>query len=276
MKIEELNSILMNGVKEVFTSGKFEEWLKSASLLPSYSWANTLLICIQTKGKASKVAGFNRWKELGRSVKKGEKALYIYAPLVYKRGKKEDVAEEKRDEKRVYGFKPVPVFDISQTEGDPLPEEVKICQELKGEISNFSAIWTALESVAGVPVNLDTWEDRDKHGYYYERGNLKGIKILSSMDDSMKIKTLIHETAHAILHGGKKHRDRGAAEVEAESVAFMVGNWLGLDTSAYSFGYVAGWAGDKDLKVLEESMETIQKTAKEIIAGIENHMEKAA
>lgn len=214
-----------------------------------------------------------------RHVRKGEKGITIFAPCPYKVKKAVEVIEPntgkvKRDihgkpmmeEKEITyaSFKAISIFDISQTEGRPLPE---LAQELKGEIPDYMILMDSIKEVAPVPIKFESW-DKAKKGHY----NLvdKEIVIKSGMSDLQTVKTAIHETAHSILHKDQAHvKDSATMEVEAESVAFVVCQHLGLDTSDYSFGYLAGWSSDKELPELKSSLQTIQKTAHEVIENLD-------
>ena len=162
------------------------------------------------------------------------------------------------------GFKAISIFDISQTEGKPLPE---LAEELKGEIPDYKVLMNSIREVAPVPIRFEEW-DKSKKGHY-DLGK-KEIVIKSGMSDLQTVKTAIHETAHSILHKDQAHvKDSATMEVEAESVAFVVCQHLGFDTSDYSFGYLAGWSSDKTLPELKSSLQTIQKTAHEVIESLD-------
>ena len=277
-RIKELTDKLEAGIKEVFTSGCYREYLSVMNKFHSYSYNNSLLILMQ-KPEASYVAGFKTWETLGRHVKKGEKGITILAPCPYKSVNYVDVIEPdtgqvKRDEqgnvmkerKEISraSFKAISIFDISQTEGKPLPELVK---ELQGEIPDYKILMDSIRDVAPVPIRFDVWNETKKG--YYDLENQE-IVIKSGMSDLQTIKTAIHETTHSILHKDKEHtKDSATMEVEAESVAFVVCQHLGLDTSDYSFGYLASWSSDKDLPELKSSLQTIQKTAHDMIEQLD-------
>ncbi len=273
-RIKELTDKLEAGIKEVFTSGRYREYLSAMNKFHSYSYNNSLLILMQ-KPEASYVAGFKTWETLGRHVKKGEKGITILAPCPYKSVNYVDVIEPdtgqvKRDEqgnvmkerKEISraSFKAISIFDISQTEGKPLPELVK---ELQGEIPDYKILMDSIRDVAPVPIRFDVWNETKKG--YYDLENQE-IVIKSGMSDLQTIKTAIHETTHSILQKDKEHtKDSRTMEVEAESVAFICCQHLGLDTSDYSFGYLAGWSSNKELPELKASLQTIQKTAHGVI-----------
>lgn len=282
-RIKELTDKLEAGIKEVFTSGRYREYLSAMNKFHSYSYNNSLLILMQ-KPEASYVAGFKTWETLGRHVKKGEKGITILALCPYKAVKYVDVIEPdtgqvKRDEqgnvmkerKEISraSFKAISIFDISQTEGKPLPELVK---ELQGEIPDYKILMDSIRDVAPVPIRFDVWNETKKG--YYDLENQE-VVIKSGMSDLQTIKTAIHETTHSILHKDKEHtKDSRTMEVEAESVAFVVCQHFGLDTSDYSFGYLASWSSDKDLPELKSSLQTIQKTAHEVIGQLDKAISK--
>jgi len=277
-RIKELTDKLEAGIKEVFTSGRYREYLSAMNKFHSYSYNNTLLILMQ-KPEASYVAGFKTWETLGRHVKKREKGITILAPCPYKSVNYVDVIEPdtgqvKRDEqgnvmkerKEISraSFKAISIFDISQTEGKPLPELVK---ELQGEIPDYKILMDSIREVAPVPIRFDVWNETKKG--YYDLENQE-IVIKSGMSDLQTVKTAIHETAHSILHRDKAHaKDPATMEIEAESVAFIVCQHFGLDTSDYSFGYLASWSSGKELPELKSSLQTIQKTAHEVIEQLD-------
>lgn len=277
-KIKELTDKLEAGIKEVFTSSRYREYLSAMNKFHSYSYNNSLLIMMQNPN-ASYVAGYKTWQTLERHVKKGEKGITILAPCPYKATKYVDVVDTEtgqvrrdsmgnpiKEEKEITyaSFKAISIFDISQTEGKPLPELTK---ELQGEIPDYKILMDSIHEVAPVPIRFEAW-DKSKKGHY----NLaeKEIVIKSGMSELQTIKTAIHETAHSILHKDKEHmKDSATMEVEAESVAFVVCQHLGLDTSDYSFGYLAGWSSDKELPELKSSLQTIQKTSHDMIEQLD-------
>lgn len=282
-RIKELTDKLEAGIKEVFASGHYRKYLSTMNKFHSYSYNNTLLINMQ-KPEASYVAGYKTWETLGRHVKKGEKGITILAPCPYKSVKYVDVIDPdthqvKRDdfgnpmkEKKEIAyasFKAISIFDISQTEGKPLPE---LAKELQGEIPDYKILMDSIREVAPVPIRFDTWNETKKGHYNLAE---KEIVIKSGMSELQTIKTAIHETAHSILHKDVAHaKDPATMEVEAESVAFICCQHLGLDTSDYSFGYLASWSSDKDLPELKSSLQTIQKTSHEVIGQLDKAISK--
>lgn len=283
-KIKEITEKLEKGIEELFESENYKNYLKTMSKFTSYSLNNTLLIAMQ-KPDSSTVAGFGTWKSLGRHVKRGEKAIQILAPIIYKKKREKEREEDNRiskqndkgtneeTEKILVGFKVVNVFDISQTEGEPLPEVV---HKLDGNVEGYADFMDSLKEFSPVPVILQTVEG-SANGYY-DLTN-KYIAIDKDLSQEMHMKTGIHELAHALLHD----KDNGMAkdskssietkEVQAESIAFTVCNYFEIDTSDYSFGYISGWSSGKDLKELKESMEVIRKTSQIIITGINEKLD---
>ena len=289
-KLKEITDRLEQGIAELFESERYKEYLRVMSKFHNYSFNNTLLIAMQ-KPDASLVAGFSSWKNnFGRNVMKGEKGIKIIAPspftvkqevektdpqtgkpVIGKDGK--PVTEEK--EIKVPAYKVVSVFDVSQTEGRELPDIA--VDELTGDVDRFKDFFAALEQVSPVPVGFEKIEG-GAHGYYHLEE--KRIAIDEGMSDLQTLKTAIHEIAHAKLHDidlnapkeeQKPRVDRRTREVEAESVAYTVCQHYGLDTSDYSFGYVAGWSSGKELAELRGSLETIRNTAAEMINAIDGH-----
>ena len=289
-KLKEITDRLEQGITELFESERYKEYLRVMSKFHNYSFNNTLLIAMQ-KPDASLVAGFSSWKNnFGRNVMKGEKGIKIIAPspftvkqevektdpqtgepVIGKDGK--PVTEEKKI--KVPAYKVVSVFDVSQTEGRELPDIA--VNELTGDVDRFKDFFAALEQASPVPVGFEKIEG-GAHGYYHLEE--KRIAIDEGMSDLQTLKTAIHEIAHAKLHDidlnapkeeQKPRVDRRTREVEAESVAYTVCQHYGLDTSDYSFGYVAGWSSGKELAELRGSLETIRSTAAEMINAIDGH-----
>ena len=289
-KLKEITDRLEQGIAELFESERYKEYLRVMSKFHNYSFNNTLLIAMQ-KPDASLVAGFSSWKNnFGRNVMKGEKGIKIIAPspftvkqevektdpqtgkpVIGKDGK--PVTEEK--EIKVPAYKVVSVFDVSQTEGRELPDIA--VDELTGDVDRFKDFFAALEQASPVPIGFEKIEG-GAHGYYHLEE--KRIAIDEGMSDLQTLKTAIHEIAHAKLHDidlnapkeeQKPRVDRRTREVEAESVAYTVCQHYGLDTSDYSFGYVAGWSSGKELAELRGSLETIRNTAAEMINAIDGH-----
>ena len=257
---------LETGIMDVFSSGRYADYLRFMGTFHNYSINNSILIWIQNPA-ATLVAGYKSWQSKGRQVKKGEKGIKILAPLPRKFTKEIENEEGEKEEKEIQymSFRTVSVFDVSQTEGEELPEIVKV---LDGRVENFNELFSKLKAAS--PVEIEVKEiNNDANGFYSHSTN--SITIKAGLSEQQTIKTTIHEIAHAILHndeGEEKDADRNTREVQAESIAYVVCNMLGLDTSDYSFGYIAGWSNGKELKELSESMEVIHKTAVEIYERI--------
>lgn len=283
---QEILKKLEQGVKDVFASGKFKEYLDVMSKFHNYSFNNSIMIMLQ-KPDASHVAGYTTWKQLGRQVKKGEKGIKILAPskyikeipLVDKEGKPvlDENGNQKTELKEFQYFKTVNVFDISQTEGKELPS---LITTLKGKVEEKQAIYKALEKLTWVEIQEKTINGRAK-GYFKPANLLTGeppqIVVKKGMEDLQSIKTAIHEAAHCLLHDPNKNETeskqaRDVQEVQAEAVAYVVSQKLGLDTSDYSFGYIASWSANKQLDELKESLKVIQKTADKIYSVIEQEI----
>nr|WP_268892772.1 YodL domain-containing protein [Streptococcus canis] len=281
------------GILEVFESERYKEYLRVMSKFHHYSFNNTMLIALQ-KPDASLIAGFSAWKNShGRTVKKGEKGIRIIAPAPFKVKQEMEkldpktnmpligadgkaVTEEK--EITIPAYKVVSVFDVSQTEGKEIPS-IGV-DELTGDVSQYEDFFTALKKASPVPIALEHIEG-SAHGYYHLAE--KRIAIDDNMSELQTLKTAIHEIAHAKLHDidlnapkeeKENHPNQRTREVEAESVAYTVCQHYGLDTSDYSFGYVAGWSSGKELSELKGSLETIRLAASELIDSIDGHFKE--
>ena len=218
------------------------------------------------KPEASLVAGYKALQsKFNRQVRKGEKAITIIAPCPHKYKKDVMLADGTMEEHEFNwtSFRAVSVFDVSQTDGEELPDEP--CKDLVGDVAGYETLKTKLIAVSPVPVGFDAINS-GANGYF--KLDEKRIVVKEGMSEQQTIKTMIHEISHAILHdkdnGTEKDADKNTREVQAESVAYSVCQMLGLDTSDYSFGYIAGWSKGKDVKELSASMETIRETANEI------------
>lgn len=287
-KVQEITDKLEEGLKELFESEKYKTYLSTMSKFHNYSFNNTLLIAMQ-KPEATLVAGYKAWqKNFERHVNKGEKAIRILAPAPYKikeeRDKLDPVTEEmmfdengmpqkEQVEVTIPAFRAVSVFDVSQTDGKPIPELE--AQELLSTVEGYEDFVQALMNVAPVPIGFEDIPG-DSKGYFHTEE--KRIAVQENMSESQTLKTMVHEVAHSMLHNKEINRDdlieepakdRNTKEVEAESVAYTVCQHFGIDTSGYSFGYIAGWSSGKDMKELKSSLDTIRKTASELITGIE-------
>lgn len=269
--IKEITEKLEEGVKNVFEGAEYKAYLDFMSKFYNYSVNNTILIFSQMP-TASLVAGFQTWKKkFNRYVKKGEKGIFILAPIPHKFKKVVEDEDGNESEKEINytTFRAVSVFDISQTEGEAVPSTSDFVKTLEGDVDGYKNLLEKLESVSPVPV---TFEDiqTGANGYFHLVENRIAIK--EGMSELQTIKTLVHEISHAMLHDRENGEEKGAnqstKEVQAESVAYTVCNYLGLDTSDYSFGYVAGWSKGKEVKELQASMEVIRKTAGTIIEAV--------
>ena len=290
-KLKEITDRLEQGIKELFDSERYKEYLRVMSKFHNYSFNNTLLIAMQ-KPDASLVAGFNAWKNnFKRNVMKGEKGIKILAPSPFKikqEMEKIDPATQKpvigadgkpvTEEKEITipAFKVVSVFDVSQTEGKEIPNLA--VDMLTGDVERFKDVFAALEKTSPVPIGFEKIEG-GAHGYYHLEE--KRIAIDEGMSELQTLKTAIHEIAHAKLHDidlnasvteQTDRPDRRTREVQAESVAYAVCQHYGLDTSDYSFGYVAGWSSGRELDELKSSLETIRSAAAEIINSIDGYL----
>ena len=287
-RMKEITDRLETGIQELFESERYKAYLTTMSKFHSYSFNNTLLIAMQG---GQLVAGYNKWRDdFHRNVKKGEKAIKILAPAPFKAKKevqkldaqgrpvmgKDGKPVTEVQEIQVPAFKIVSVFDVSQTEGEPLPS-IGV-EELTGSVERYGEFFKALEQTSPVPIGFEDIPG-GSHGYYHLTE--KRIAIQEGMSELQTLKTAIHEIAHAKLHAidpeapaieQADRPDSRTREVQAESVAYAVCQHYGLDTSDYSFGYVAGWSSGKDLKELKASLETIRATAHELITTIDGHL----
>ncbi len=264
-KVKEFSNKIEEGIKGVFESSEYKRFLKVMSKFHKYSVNNTVAILMQ-KPEATMVAGFKKWNEVNRNVKKGEKGIQILVPMQIK--VKEENKEGIEEEKKITIFKPGYVFDLSQTEGEPLP---KLTNELKGTVEDYENFKEALIRSTDFKVEF---EDIKGSAKGYCSPAKEKIAIKNGMDEVQNIKTLIHEMAHAELHRdiSKESRiTREQAETEAESVAYVVSNYYNVDTSDYSFGYLAGWASSENLEELKGSLETIRKCANSLIEKIDEN-----
>lgn len=267
--MEELTQMLQTGLEEYATSEKYRDLLHVMSLFHNYSANNCLLIALQCP-HASYVAGYTSWRNnFHRQVKKGEKAIRIISPIKYKKKNEEDEEEER------IGFKSASVFDISSTYQIPDMEPVQIgVSDLQGHIENYKDFLHAFQSVSPVPVDFRLF-DGDARGYYSDTEKI--IVVQDGMTERQSVKTLIHEIAHAMLHTKEQlqecKKDRKQKELEAESVAYIVCEHYGFDSEDYSFPYIVGWVGTGFQDILKESMTVIQKTADQIIIGVNKYFE---
>ena len=271
-KMKQTLDKLEAGVREFYTSEKFITYLQVMSRFHNYSLNNQILIAAQMP-EATIVAGYNSWmRNFDRHVKRGEKSITILAPMKIKIKIDTDKVDEYgnviQEEKEGIKFRPVSVFDVSQTEGKPLPE---IISELTGDVSRYEQLLDAARQAAPYPIEIGAVEGSAKGWCNYAQ---EKIVIKEGMSEAQTLKTAFHETAHARIHGGDTDKSREQKEVEAESIAYVVCSHFGLDTSDYTFGYVATWAGRQDINLLKQSMQTISQTAKAIITDVERAMEE--
>ena len=278
---------LESGVEELFTSNRYQEFLKTMAKFHNYSFNNTMLIAMQ-RPDATLVTSYKNWQSMGRQVMKGEKGITIIAPTPYKKMKEKEVLDENQRpimgtdgkpkteqvEVTVPHFKAVTVFDIAQTSGEPI--QTLAPELLTAAVQDFDSFMQAIQKISPVPIRFDEI-DGNANGYYHNVD--KEIVIKKGLSESQTLKTAIHETAHAKLHdreimeslGVKK--DRLTKEVEAESVAYCVCSSFGLDTSDYSFPYIAGWSSSREMKEMKASMDVIRKTAGEMIDQLTEELE---
>ena len=283
-RVKALTEKLEAGVKEVFESEKYKTYLKFMSRFHHYSFGNVMLILMQCP-EASLVAGYTTWKkQFGRKVKKGEHGIQIIAPVkrsklvsqdkLYPDTQQPVIGPDGKPEKepvfvQYQGFQVAYVFDVSQTEGRELPSLG--VDELTGDVPNYNAMFSAVEAISPVPVEFRPTSAAKGCFNHLERK----IYVNEGMSQVQTLKTLIHETAHALLHDSLvlddeiPKKDRHTKEVEAESIAYVVCQHFGIDTSDYSFPYVTGWSRDKELPELKASLECISKAAAEMIDSVE-------
>ena len=282
-KMKEITDRLEQGIAGIFESERYAEYLRTVSKFHEYSFNNTLLIAMQG---GSMVKGYRQWeKEFDRHVKQGEKAIKIIAPAPYKVKKQaivldpetkqpvldkdgQPVTEEK--EITIPNYKVVSVFDVSQTEGKELPELG--VSELLGDVKNYEDFFAALKRTSPFEVSLEPLEAGVNGRCLYDE---RRIQIDDKMSELQTIKTTVHEIAHATLHDidrdAPERPDRSTREVQAESVAYTVCQYYGLDTSDYSFGYIAEWHSGRELAELKSSLETVRSTAATLIETIDGH-----
>ena len=261
-KIEAITAKLEKGIHDFFEGGQFQTYLKTLSKFHQYSLNNQIMIAMQ-RPDASYVAGFRAWEEkFARHVKKGEKGIQILAPIV--RNEKDEVTGEIKNT-WIAGFRPTWVFDISQTVGAPLPQ---ICKRLDTNVLDFNEKKQILCAISPVPVTFEMFSG-EAYGYYLKKENR--IVVKSELPEAQTLKTLVHEIAHAHMHKDTE-KPRDVKEVEAEAVAYTVCSYYGLDTSDYSFGYVAAWSCGKELEELRGSMQDIHTGASDLIHAIEKEM----
>ena len=275
---------LEDGLTDHFQSNRYADFLKTMMNFHEYSLYNTILIMMQCP-QASLVAGYKKWQTMGRQVKRGEKAITILCPCPHKVKKKvldkdgnpvlDENGKETEKEFSIPYFRPGSVFDVSQTDGEPI--ETLNPKVLTDTVDGYDVLIQKLISISPVPVTFEEIEGSAK-GYFSP--SLKEIVVKKDMPNLQTLKTLVHESAHARLHNleaMEEHaKDRETKEVEAESVAYCVLTAFGFDTSEYSFPYIAGWSSGRDMKELKSSMDLIRITAGQIIDELQKGMTKAA
>lgn len=290
-KVKEITDKLEAGIMELMNSDKFRDYLKCLSKFHNYSLGNTILIALQ-KPDATLVAGYTAWKtQFGRQVQKGEQGIRILAPTPYKKKMEVDVIDPSTGQARmnpdgtkatelkeimVPAFKVVNVFDVSQTDGRPLPSLG--VNELTGDVRQYEMFFEALKRSCPVPIGFEQIDSGAK-GYYHTVDHR--IALQEGMSQVQTIKTLIHEMTHEHLHSknpkelppDEPRLTRNAKEVEAEAVAYTVAQHYGIETSDYSFAYIAGWSAGKDTPELKASLDRIRKAADELITGIDGQLQ---
>lgn len=286
-EMEEITTKLEKGVKDIFATDGYKDYLNFCAKLPRYSVNNQILIMLQ-KPDATMCQSFTNWKEMNRFVRKGEKGIRILAPAPYKMQKEQDKTDasgkpvldkdgepvKETVEVTINAFKPVSTFDISQTEGDPVPT-VGVA-ELTGSVEGYEALLQAIKEVVPVPISFEQI-DSDAKGFYHLEENC--IVIQEGMSEAQTVKTLLHEASHQALHSREamqasgEQKSKNQKETEAESVAYVVCQHYGIDTSDYSFAYVATWSADKEVPELKASLDTIRRTASELIGKIDEKVQ---
>lgn len=285
-EMKDITEKLENGVQDVFNSEQFQNLLDTMAKFPHYSVNNNILIMMQ-KPDATLVQSYTGWKKMGRFVKKGEKGIRILAPAPFKLEKEQEKLDEagkvildkdgeavkEKVEINLTAFKPVSTFDISQTEGEPLPS-IGV-DELTGSVEGYQTLFEAIKSASPVPIGFEDIKSGAK-GYFHVEDNR--IAINNGMSEIQTVKTAIHEMAHAKLHNVEAQKDnkqsKNSKEVEAESVAYTVCQHYGIDTSDYSFAYVATWSQGKEMPELKESLNTIREATADLITKIDEKVQE--
>ena len=282
-EMDQITQKLEAGVKDVFSGDNYKNYLDFCAKLPRYSVNNQILIMMQ-KPDATMCQSFTGWKEMNRFVRKGEKGIRVLAPAPYKMEREQDKLDGNGNpvldkdgepvkeivEVKITAFKPVSTFDISQTEGEPVP--TLGVNELIGGVDGYDTLIEAIKSAVGVPVSFEQIESGAK-GYFSIEENR--IAIQEGMSEVQTVKTLLHESGHAALHSREAmdkdddKKTRNQKECEAESIAYVVCQHYGIDTSEYSFGYVAGWSENQEVPELKASLDTIRRAASDLIVKID-------
>ena len=289
-EMDEITVKLEKGVKDIFTTDSYKDYLNFCAKLPRYSVNNQILIMMQ-KPEATMCQSFSGWKEMNRHVLKGEKGIRILAPAPYKMEREQDKLDgsgkpildkdgepvKEKVEVTINAFKPVSTFDVSQTEGDPIPT-IGVA-ELTGTVDGYKTLLDALKDVIPVPITFENIESGAK-GYFHVEDNR--IAVQEGMSEAQTVKTILHEAAHQALHSkeaqdaSSEQKSKNQKETEAESVAYIVCQHYGIDTSDYSFGYVASWSEGKEVPELKASLDTIRKTASDLIVKIDEKVQAIA
>lgn len=283
-RVKELHEQLTAGVESIFNDKDYQEYLKAMSMFHNYSFGNVALILAQ-KPDATRVAGFSAWKKLKRYPEKGT-AIYILAPMHYPGGERTDPETKKRVlgkdgqpiiDKPYTRFKATTVFDVSDTQGEPLPEFG--IDELSGGVKDYTEILNAISDATPYPIVFEDISN-GADGYFHLRE--KRIAINNGMSEKANIAVAIHEVTHADLHDidldnprkedVSKRKTKNAREVEADSVAYVICNYYGIDTGKYNFAYIAAWSSGKDLKELKASLDIIQKSSQDLIDRIDTQL----
>lgn len=286
-EMEEITSKLEKGVKDIFDGANYQQYLNFCAKLPRYSVNNQILIMMQ-KPDATMCQSFTNWKEVNRHVRKGEKGIRILAPAPYKMQKEQEKVDasgktvldkdgepvKETVEVTINAFKPVSTFDVSQTEGEPIPTPG--VDELTGSVEGYETLLATIKDVVPVPISFEQIDSGAKGFYHLEENR---IVVQEGMSEAQTVKTLLHEASHQALHskeamdsaGEKKSKNQ--KETEAESVAYVVCQHYGIDTSDYSFPYVATWSADKEVPELKASLDTIRRTASELIVKIDEKVQ---
>ncbi|MBE5845919.1 MAG: ImmA/IrrE family metallo-endopeptidase [Butyrivibrio sp.] len=285
-ELKDITEKLEKGVQDVYSSEQYQDLLNTMAKFPHYSVNNNILIMMQ-KPDATLVQSYTGWKKMGRFVKKGEKGIRILAPAPFKLEKEQDKVDEsgkvvldkdgeavkEKIEINMTAFKPVSTFDVSQTEGEPLPQ-IGV-DELTGNIEGYQTLFEAIKSASPIPIAFEDIKSGAK-GYFHVEENR--IALNNGMSEIQNVKTAIHEMAHAKLHNSEAQKNnkqsKNSKEVEAESVAYTVCQHYGIDTSDYSFAYVATWSQGKELPELKESLNIIRNAASELITKIDEKVQE--
>ena len=284
-RMSQIQEKLEAGVREIFDSEKYKDYISTMAKFPHYSINNCILIVSQCP-EASHVCGYKKWQtDFNRVVNRNEHGIMIIAPMTYKADVEEAVYDSENHPvldsngkqvtetvtREFQGFRPAYVFDVSQTSGDPLPT---LATMLSGGVEDFENMKDILIAISPVPISFEKITG-GANGYFSPA--TQSIVVKEGMSELATIKTRIHEIAHATLgHGGKDDKwDRETKEVQAESVAYWVMQMVGLDTSDYSFGYISGWSKDREVTELKENLDLIKTTADKISADLERELSKS-